>query len=81
MGEQQAIDHHLEDVHGVEDGITSLSEQIMIEVDSKAVFTIPSLLDIEILGQMKRSSLIQSVYTSCVAGGFSRITLIKTRLI
>ena len=69
LGEQPAIDHHMKCVHGIPNGIVSLKEKVEIEVDSKSAFTLPSLLDIELLGPGKRANLISSVFTNCVARG------------
>ena len=69
LGEQPAIDHHMDDIHGIEDGVVTLTEKLVIEVDPKSVFTLPSLLDIELLGPGKRTNLIKSVFTNCMARG------------
>ena len=69
LGEQPVIDYHMESVHGIQDGVISLKEKVDIEVDSKSPSTLPSLLDIELLGPGKRANLITSVFTNCVARG------------
>ena len=54
--EQPAIDDHVETVHGFTDGVETLKENQIIQVDSKVTFTLPSLLDIELLGPDKRKN-------------------------
>ena len=54
LGEQRAIDEHVEDVHGFTNGVDDLKENQIIQVDSKIAFTLPSLLDIELLGPAVR---------------------------
>ena len=56
LGDQRAINEHVEEVHGFTDGVDGLKENQIIEVDSKIAFTLPSLLDIELLGPDKRKS-------------------------
>ena len=41
LGKQPAINSHIEDVHGIEDGIETLTELQVIEVDPKGAFTLP----------------------------------------
>ena len=67
LGEQPAITDHIEDVHGVEEGIESLKEMQVIEVDTKIAFSLPSILDIELMGPDKRANLFNSVYLNCVS--------------
>ena len=66
-GEHPAITDHIEIVHGIEDGIETLSEFQVIQVDSKISFVIPSLLDIELLGPDIRKNKLDNVYIICVA--------------
>ena len=54
LGEQRAIDEHVEDIHGFTNGVDDLKENQIIQVDSKIAFTLPSLLDIELLGPAVR---------------------------
>ena len=67
LGDQRAINEHVEEIHGFTDGVDGLKEDQIIEVDSKIAFTLPSLLDIELLGPDKRKSKFHEVYVTCVA--------------
>ena len=66
-GEQPAIDDHVETVHGFTDGVEMLKENQIIQVDSKITLTLPSLLDIELLGPDKRKNAIRNIFMTCVA--------------
>ena len=66
-GEQPAIDDHVETVHGFTDGVEALKENQIIQVDSKITLTLPSLLDIELLGPDKRKSAFKNIFITCVA--------------
>ena len=66
MVEQEEIDDHSRDVHGIVGGIQTLKPIQVIEVNTKIAFTLPSLLEIELLRPDKRATLIKSVYTRCV---------------
>ena len=66
-GEQPAIDDHVETVHGLTDGVETLKENQVIQVDSKITFTLPSLLDIELLGPDMRKNKFANLYMICVA--------------
>ena len=67
MAEEPRIEEHIEDVHGIEGGIETLKPMQVIEVDTKIAFTLPSLLEMELLGPDKRATLIKSVYILCEA--------------
>ena len=67
MMEQEEIDEHINNVHGVEGGVTTLKPVQIIEVDTKIAFTLPSLLEIELVGPDKRTTMINSVFTRSVA--------------
>ena len=67
MDEQEQIDDHVRDVHGVENGINSMKPVQRIEVDTKIAFTLPSILEIEISGPEKRKTMIHSLYIRSVA--------------
>ena len=67
LGNQRAIDEHVEDIHGFTDGVDELKEDQRIQVDSKIAFTLPSLLDIELMGPEKRKNKFHEVYVICVA--------------
>ena len=67
LGNQRAIDEHVEDIHGFTNGVDELKEDQRIQVDSKIAFTLPSLLDIELMGPDKRKSKFHEVYVICVA--------------
>ena len=66
-GEQPAIDDHIETVHGIIEGVETLKEHQVIQVDSKITFTLPSLLDIELLGQDMRQNKFANMYMICVS--------------
>lgn len=67
--DQDYIDEHYQDVHGIEGGAIKLSHLQEIEVDTKIAFTLPSLQEIEQVGPDKRVQIISSVYTQCVSRG------------
>ena len=67
MQEQEEIDDHIRNVHGVEYGVNSMKPVQRIEVDTKIVFILPSILEIELVGSKKRKALINSIYTCSVA--------------
>ena len=69
MTEQDKIDEHIKDVHGIEEGATSLKPLQQIEVDTKLTFSLPSALDIELVGPDKRAQVVHSMYTRCVSRG------------
>ena len=69
MIEQDKIDEHINNVDGVEEGATSLKPIQEIDVDTKITFSLPSLLDIELVGPDKRIQVIHSIYTCCVSRG------------
>ena len=66
-GEQPAIDDHIETVHGIVNGIKTLKEHQVIQVDSKINFVLPSLLDIELLGPDMRKNKLDNMYMICVS--------------
>ena len=49
MTVQEEIDEHIDNVHGIEGGATSLKPVQVIDVDTKITFSLPSLLDIELV--------------------------------
>ena len=51
MLEQEEIDDHLLDVHDIEGGASSLKPLQEIDMDTKITFSLPSLLDIELVVQ------------------------------
>ena len=65
--EQDEIDEHINNVHGIAGGVLTMKPVQIIEVDTKIPFTLPSLLEIELVGPEKRRTLINSVYTRSVA--------------
>ena len=67
MMEQEEIDEHINNVHGVVGGVTTLKPVQVIEVDTKIAFTLPSLLDIELVEPDKRTTMINYVFTRGVA--------------
>ena len=50
MTVQDEIDEHIYNVHGIEEGATSLKPIQEIDVDTKITFSLPSILDIELVG-------------------------------
>ena len=66
MEEDGVIDEHVREVHNIA-GIESMKPVQRIEVDTKAEYVLPSLLDIEIFGPDKRGTTIHSLYTRSVA--------------
>ena len=61
MQEQDEIDDHIRNVHGIVGGVISMKPVQIIEVDTKIAFTLPSLLEIELVGPEKRKALINSI--------------------
>ena len=62
--EEEHVSEHCREVHGLVDGITSLSPLQVIEVDVNEPFTCPSLHKIEDFGPDKRKQLATSLYYS-----------------
>ena len=67
LEEDGEIDEHVKDVHGLVNGIGSLSQIQKIEVDTKIAFSLPSILEIEISGPEKRKGMIHSLYIRSVS--------------
>ena len=62
MIDQDHIDEHYQDVHGIEGGAIKLSPLQEIEVDTKIAFTLPTLQEIEQIGPDKRVQVFSSIY-------------------
>merc|ERR1711940_347675 len=65
----EQISHHCKEVHGLDQGITSLSPLQVIKVVEELKFTSPSFLEIENMGEENQMMLADSLYYRCVTSG------------
>ena len=74
MIEEEHVAEHCKQIHGLDEGITSLSPLQVIEVDKNQAFTCPSLHKIEDFGPEQHKLLATSVYYNCIAKGIFTTT-------
>ena len=67
--ESGQITHHCREIHGLEQGITSLSPLEVVTVKEEIKFTSPSFLGIESMGEENQAMITENLYHRCVASG------------
>ena len=67
--ESGQITHHCREIHGLEQGITSLSPLEVVTVKEEMKFTSPSFLGIENMGEENQAMIAENLYHRCVASG------------
>ena len=67
--EEQQVDEHFGQVHGLSDGISSLSPLQVITLDKDTVFQCPDLKTMEDVGPEEREMMADAVYNMSVAKG------------
>ena len=65
----EQITYHCSEIHGLDQGITSLSPLQVIDVREEIKFISPSFLEIENMGEENQAMLADSLYYRCVASG------------
>ena len=71
--EEQQVDEHCRQIHGLTDGINTLSPLQVITLDKDQVFKCPSLQRMEDVGPEEREMLANSVYNMSVAKGVFQV--------
>ena len=67
LAEEEQVMYHCKQIHGLDEGITSLSPLQVITVDKDQTFSCPALHMMEDSGPEQRSLLTNSVYNKSVA--------------
>ena len=65
----QHVDEHCRQIHGLSNGIASLSPLQVISLDKDTVFLCPDLKSMEDVGPEEKKMLIDAVYNMCIAKG------------
>ena len=73
LTEEQQVDEHCRQIHGLSDGISTLSPLQVITLDKDQVFHCPDLKSMEDVGPEERGMLADSVYNMGVAKGVFQV--------